>query len=156
MFNSVIIEVHADLGDDAAESEIVSRFKESASALSREDHISRKEWRDILPIIDELRQRGFEIFYAKIGESIRIWLWCRTAATTTKLQKMAKDGRLLNFLIRLFSGLLKREADFKVKLSVASKQFRQAHELFQNLGNLFPILQIVKFFCYKYFCHISN
>ena len=115
IFISVLREVHVNLENISDESELVSRYKEMEQAY----HNAR---RDFLHIKDELRQRGIEVVHAEIGDSIRVWLWCRTQVGVAKLQKMEKDGRLRDLLNRMFTSLLKREAKLKAKLYVICHQ----------------------------------
>ena len=112
--------------------------------------MSGKEWRDIRHVIDKLEKRNIEMVHTEIGKSIRVWLLCRKEVAVLKLQKMMKDGRLEDILIRLFSIFLKREIRFtkffrrlfknkgelKMKLSISPEQFLQAQQYFETFGNI--------------------
>ena len=118
MFNSVLSEVHVNLENISDESELVSRYKEMESRLEEKKQAYQNAQRDFLHIKDECRQSGIEVVHAEIGDSIRVWLWCRTPVAAAKLHQMEKDGRLRDLLNRMFTSLLKREAKLKGKLYV--------------------------------------
>ena len=118
MFTSVLSEVHVNLENISDESELVFRYKEMKSRLEEKEQAYHNAQRDFLHIEEEFRQRGIEVVHAEIGDSIRVWLWCRTQVAAAKLQKMEKDGRLRDLLNRMFTSLLKREEKLKAKLYV--------------------------------------
>ena len=110
---------------------------------------SDKERRQMRQIVDELAKSDIEMVHTEIDKSIRVWLLCRTEFAVLKLQKMMKDGRLEDILIRLFSIFLKREVRFtrflrrffrskgqlKMKYRIAPEEFLQAQEYFETFGN---------------------
>ena len=118
MFNSVLREAHVNLENISDERELVSIYKEMKSRLEEKEEAYHIALRDFLHIEDEFRQRGIEVVHTEIGDSIRVWLWCRTPVAAAKLHKMEKDGRLRDLLNRMFTSLLKREAKLKAKLYV--------------------------------------
>ena len=118
MFNSVLREVHVNLENISDERELVSRYKEMKSRQEEKEQAYHNAQRDFLQIEDVFRQRGIEVVHAEIGDSIRVWLWCRTPVAVAMLNKIEKDGRLGDLLNRMFTSLLKREAKLKGKLYV--------------------------------------
>ena len=158
---SALIEAHANLEDVVDETEVVSRFRETALKLERRERVSGQEWREIRHLINKLEKRDIEIVHTETEKSIRIWLLCRTDVAVLKLQKMMKDGGLEDILIRLFSIFLKRKVRFtrffrrlfkykgqlKMKFIIAPEQFLHAQEYFEAFGNQLLFFLILEYFC---------
>ena len=126
LYTLVLALLHTNVHDkdrahsDAIEDELVSKWKEIGLKLSQGDRISIRDWDELS---DKLRHQGVEIIHCQRGQSIKIWVWCRSHVAIIRLQKMIQDGRLRNALVRFFNLLLKREGSLMVDLTVKSQQF---------------------------------
>ena len=128
----------------------MSRFRITILKLERGEPISCKEWSEIQELIDILKKQDIEIVHTEISKSVRVWLLCRRHVAVLKLQKMVKDGRLEDILIKLFSIFLKREVRFtrllkrkgqlKMKFRIAPEQYLQAQEYFETFGSQLVII----------------
>ena len=66
----------------------------------------------------------------ELGNSIRVWLWCRTDKSLVELQKMLKDGRLRDILANIFQIFVKVKEQLTVKLSATLEQFKLVQNIF--------------------------
>ena len=68
LFPPSLIEAHANLDDDVAESEAVSRFGETMLTLDKGELSCGKELRDIRHVIHEQEKRDIEMVHKEIGK----------------------------------------------------------------------------------------
>ena len=96
-----MVRVHADLGSgraaDDAEDDIITRFTDVLSGRSV-DEASR--------ILNKMTEIGLTVIAAKKGQSVVLYIYCRTESELTDLYRMNLSGILRNTIEWLFSQLL--------------------------------------------------
>ena len=93
-----MVRVHADLGKDKdadqTEDDIITRFKNILSGKSL-DEVSRL-----------LKEIELTVIAAKKGQSVVLYIYCRTARELMELYELNLSGTLRNIVERIFSQLL--------------------------------------------------
>ena len=124
------------MDNDDVENEVVSRFRDTASRLGCGETITERDWSNFLRDKDLLENMGVAIVHCEIGESVKVWLLCRTSVALVQVQLMLKNNRLCKILINFFNCLLKRKQLAMMRLSWKSKQFSQSEDYFKSIGVL--------------------
>ena len=134
-----IIEAHVDLHDASVEKEVVSKWREIAARIGRGIPVNEKEWEHFVLTKKELNENGIDILQLEVGDSIRVWLVCRSFSSVYYLQNLSDEDKLRDILKTLVTYLSAHERHagerhLEMTLRISSEQFKRAVRYFQNRG----------------------